>query len=95
MAKLGSPKSNPMNLTKLRKDWMKNPERERLREMNLLRMKLNKPKLSGIIIVNLRTGKTRKPYVGEIKPLIIDYSDPSPEDGYSIPKRKVIKHGKK
>lgn len=56
-------------------------EKDMLREMNLLKAKLNKPTMSGFIVVNLRTGKTRKLKVGEFRPLVIDYSDPSAEDG--------------
>jgi len=93
-----------MNLTKLCKNWMRAGIDEKVREMSILRMKLNKPTMSGII-VNLRTGRTRKPKVGEVGLTIIDHSDPSLEDGdlvlpkgtRRVPKRKrkVIKHGKK
>lgn len=84
------------SLTRLCKIWMNRVD-EKVREMNLLRFKLNKPDMSGFIAVNLKTGKTRKPKVGEFNPLVIDYSDPSPMDGDLVmPERKgVIKHVKK
>jgi hypothetical protein len=81
------------SLTKLCKDWT-NKEKEKVREMNLLKAKLNKPDLNGFVAINLRTGKTRKVKQGEFRPLVIDYSDPSLEDGDLVlpDKKEVRKH---
>jgi hypothetical protein len=90
-----------MSLTKLVENLMKERkrnEKEIEKEMNVIKAKLNKPDLSGFIVINLRTGKTRKPKVGEFRPLLIDYSDPSPMDGDLIlpeERKGVKKHGKK
>ena len=71
-----------MALTELNKKWMKQRnEDEGLALMNKIKMRMNKPVVDGFIIINMRTGKTRKPRQGEFRPLIIDYSDPSYEDG--------------
>jgi hypothetical protein len=68
------------------------------REANLLKAKarLYKPDLKGFVAISLRSGKIRKIKVGEFKPLIVDHSDPSPEDGDIIlPKKKAIRYDKK
>jgi len=63
--------------------------------MNMTNMRMSKPNMQGVIL-NLSTGRVRKPKVGEVGLTIIDYSDPSLEDGdLVVPERKVIKHGKK
>ncbi len=69
------------SLTKLCKNWMKNKPNEIEREMNLLKTKLNKPNMAGFVAMSLKTGKSRKLKIGEFRPLVIDDSDPSLEDG--------------
>lgn len=65
------------------------------REMNLLKVKLNKPTMSGFVVINLKTGKARKPKVGEFRPLVIDHSDLSLEDVDLVMPNRGDKHGKK
>jgi hypothetical protein len=90
-----------MTLTELTEKWMTESKERRVDEdlvlMNMIKMRMNKPVLDGFVVVNMRTGKTRKVKVGEFKPLVIDYSDPSPmDDDLVLPERKeATKHGKK
>ena len=83
------------SLTELHKEWKKPKVDENLVLMNMVKMKMNKPTMSGIVI-NLNTGRIRKPKVGEVGLLIIDHSDPTLADGdLVIPKRSCMKHDKK
>lgn len=83
------------SLTKLYKKWKKRSVDEDAVLVNMTMMQMKKPCMQGII-VNLNTGKVRKPRVGEVGLLIIDHSDPSLADGdLVIPKRSCMKHVKK
>lgn len=84
------------SLTKLYKDWKKEGVDENVVLMHMTKKRMSKPDMQGIVL-NLKTGRTRKPKVGEVGLLLIDpYSDPSPSDGdLVVPKRSWIKHGKK
>ena len=63
---------------------------ERSENTGQVRFPLIKPKMSGIIVVNLRTGRCRIPRVGEVGIFLIDKtSDPSYADG------KIVKRGDK
>lgn len=59
------------------------------KELNMMKFELNKPKMSGIVVVNLRSGKGRIPRQGEVGVIKIDNSDPSYADG------KIVKRGEK
>ena len=72
-----------MSITEIAKGWSK-PSKE-VEVMH----PLIKPTMFGII-VDLRTGRTRKPRLGEIKPLVIDRSPITAKDGEIVrPERKV------
>jgi hypothetical protein len=63
------------------KELEKEQNREGDREMNLIKMRMNKPTMSGFLKLNLKSGKTQKVKQGEFNPMLIDLSDPSFEDG--------------
>jgi predicted phage gp36 major capsid-like protein len=77
---------------KQKRELEESQNRKVLREINRLRMHLDKPTMSGFVAMNMKSGKTRKVKQGEFKPLVIDYSDPSLEDGdLVVPEQKEVK----
>jgi hypothetical protein len=85
-----------MMLTELNEKWSKKRNvDEGLVLANMIKLRLSKPVVEGFIVVNLKTGKTRKLRRGEFRPMVIDYSDPSFEDGDIVkPEREVKKRVK-
>jgi hypothetical protein len=58
------------------------------REINRIRFLLDKPKMSGFMKLDLKSGKAKSVKQNEFRPLIIDHSDPSYADGDIVDPRK-------
>jgi hypothetical protein len=78
-----------MSLTRLTEKWMHEKRIDKdLVLVNMIKLRLSKPVMDGYIVVNLKTGKTRKLRQGEFRPMVIDCSDPSFEDGDIVQPKK-------
>ena len=69
---------------KRNESWNRNVSRE----INRIRFLLDKPKMSGFMKLDLKSGKAEAVKQDEFKPLIIDHSDPSYADGDIVDPRK-------